>query len=70
MRPKSLETEEEYEQAMAEIDALLDLDPDTGTPEADRLDLLVLLAEAYEAERVDNTPPTPREAIEFRVTYS
>ncbi len=64
---KVIKTEEEYEQVMAEIDKLLDLDPDAGTPKADRLDLLVLLAEAYEADIVDNTPPTPLEAIEFRM---
>jgi len=65
--PKIIKTKEEYEQVMAEIDKLLDLDPDIGTPEADHLDLFVLLAEAYEANLVDNTPPTPLEATEFRV---
>ena len=43
-----IRNEEEYETALAEIDALWDAE--AGTPEADRLDVLVLLVEAYEAE--------------------
>lgn len=66
-RLKVIKTEEEYEHIMAEIDELLDIDPDAGTPEGDRLDLLILLAEDYESKHVDTTPPTPLEAIKFRM---
>jgi len=57
MHTKSLETEEEYKQAMAEIDKLFDLDPDLGTPEADRFELLASLIETYEDKWVATCRP-------------
>ncbi len=40
---KVIKNEGEYDATLAEIDSLLDLDPDPGTPEADRLEVLTLL---------------------------
>lgn len=42
-----IRNETEYEQALAEIDRLMDVDP--HTPESDRLEVLVTLVERYES---------------------
>jgi HTH-type transcriptional regulator/antitoxin HigA len=55
LRP--IRNEEDYETALEEIEALWESTP--GTPEADRLDLLVMLVEAYEAEHYPVPDPDP-----------
>jgi HTH-type transcriptional regulator/antitoxin HigA len=45
-----LRTDEEYEAAVSEIDRLLDLDPPASGVDADRLDVLSLMVEAYDDE--------------------
>ena len=45
-------TESEYWQALSEIQCLVALEPDRGTPIGDRLDALTSLAESFEAERL------------------
>lgn len=67
MTAKVIKTESEYEAALAEIRALIDLDPDPGTPEGDRLELLALLVQDYESKKYRIEPPDPIEAIEFRM---
>jgi len=46
--PRTVKPEADYEAGMAELDALLDLDPAPGTPEYDQLDLLAERLEQYE----------------------
>lgn len=58
---KPIRTEEEYEAALKEIEALWDAEPDT--PEADRLDVLIMLVEVYEEEHYPVLPPDPIELI-------
>jgi HTH-type transcriptional regulator/antitoxin HigA len=48
MEIQPIKTEADYEAALHEIEVLFDAEPDT--PEGDRLDALVTLVEAYEAE--------------------
>jgi HTH-type transcriptional regulator / antitoxin HigA len=60
-----IKTQAEYEAALAEIDRLMDA-PDTS-PEADRLELLSILVEAYENQHYPIDPPHPVEAIKFRM---
>jgi HTH-type transcriptional regulator / antitoxin HigA len=55
----------DHERAVARIDALFDAEP--GTPEHDELDVLATLVDAYEAEHHPVDPPTPVEAIRFRL---
>lgn len=57
----------DHEKALAELDRLMELDPDLGTPEADELELLALLIETYEKERFPIAPPDPVDAIRFRM---
>jgi len=59
LRP--IRNEEDYETALEEIEALWDAEPDT--PETDRLDILVMLVEAYEAEHYPIPDPDPIELI-------
>ena len=62
-----IKNEKEYESALAEINVLMDRDPDPGTPEADRLELLTLLVETYESQNFPKRIPQPLEAIRFRM---
>ncbi len=58
---KPIKTEADYDVVLTEIDTLMDADP--GTPEGDRLDILVMLVEAYEAKHWRIDPPDPIAAI-------
>ena len=51
MELKVLESKEEYQDTLGEIEHLMDPDPAPGAEEGDRLALLALLAEQYEKER-------------------
>lgn len=53
--------EEDYETAIEEIEALWEAE--AGTAEADRLEILVLLVEAYEVEHYPIPDPDPIELI-------
>ncbi len=61
MTLRPIRNEEDYETALEEIEALWNAEPDT--PEADRLDILVMLVEAYEAEHYSIPDPDPIELI-------
>lgn len=58
---RPIRDEEDYETALAEIEALWDAEP--GTAEADRLEVLVTLVEAYEAVHYPIPSPDPIELI-------
>lgn len=57
--------EASHQQALAEVRRLWGSTP--GTPDGDRLDVLMVLAEAYEAEHDAIEPPDPIEAVEIRM---
>ena len=52
---RPIRTEADYEQVLREIEGLMDAQP--GTDEADRLDALATLVEAYEARHYPIIPP-------------
>lgn len=60
---RSLKTETDYKEALAEIDRLFDAAPETS--EGDRLDILTLLVEAYEEQHHPILPPDPVVALEY-----
>ncbi len=62
---KPIRTENEYKDALAQIDAIFDAQP--GTPEGDLLEVLTILVEAYEEEHYPIAPPDPIEAIEYHM---
>jgi len=64
---RPIRTEADCNVALKEISALLDTDPEPGTPEGDRLDILATLVKAYEAKHVPIAAPDPVEAIKFRM---
>ncbi|PIW56685.1 MAG: plasmid stabilization protein, partial [Piscirickettsiaceae bacterium CG12_big_fil_rev_8_21_14_0_65_44_934] len=64
---KVIKNEQEHAQAMERLMALIDQDPAEGTKAADELELLTLVIEKYEDEQFSFEPPTPIEAIKFRM---
>jgi HTH-type transcriptional regulator / antitoxin HigA len=58
---KPIKTESDYEDSLAEIERLFDARP--GTLEADRLEILTTLVEAYENQHYAIPLPDPVEAI-------
>jgi HTH-type transcriptional regulator/antitoxin HigA len=63
MEVKPIKTEADYEAALKEIEQLFDAEP--GTPEADCLDVLTTLVEAYEDQHYGLPLPDPVEAIKY-----
>lgn len=65
-----IHTEADYRAALKAISALMASDPDLGSPEGDRLDILATLVGAYEARHFPIGAPDPVEAIKFRMEQS
>ena len=65
MMIKPIKTENDYDQALKRIDELWGAK--AGTPEGDELDILITLVQAYDVEHYPIPPPTPIDAIEFRM---
>ena len=64
--PHVLRTEEEYDAAVAELDALLDRDPTPGTREHERLELLSVLVRAYDEHHYPmGAAATPQAVVDF-----
>ena len=62
---RPIRSDADYEAALAEVERLWGAP--SGTSEADRLDVLATLIDAYEAEHHPIDPPDPVEAIKFRM---
>jgi HTH-type transcriptional regulator/antitoxin HigA len=65
MEIKPIRSNADHERALLEIQRLWGAKE--GTPEGDRLDVLVTLVDAYESEHFPIDPPDPIEAIRFRL---
>ncbi len=65
MEIKPIKTETDYEAALKEIERLFDAK--SGTAEADRLEVLTTLTEAYEEKHYAIPLPDPIEAILYHV---
>lgn len=59
--------DQDYEKALARVDALMQLNPEVGTPQSDELEVLVLLIEKYEEKHWHIAEPDPIDAIKFRM---
>jgi HTH-type transcriptional regulator/antitoxin HigA len=57
----------EHERALAEVERLINLDPEEGTDDAEMLAVLAVLVENYERDRFPIAAPTAVEAIRFRM---
>lgn len=64
---KLIKTDVEYETALKEAESLIELDPMPGTPEGDRLELLVFLISRYEDKKFPLDLPGPIDALKFRM---
>jgi HTH-type transcriptional regulator/antitoxin HigA len=60
---KPIRNEADYELALQDIDRCLDAT--AGSPERDRLEVLTVLVDDYEANHYPVSPPDPIAAIEF-----
>ncbi len=60
-----IRSEAEYDAALVEIEQYFDDEPERGTPEADRFDLLALVIADYEDKHWPIEVPDPISAIEF-----
>ena len=67
MEIRPIHTKADYQAALKAVSALVDADPKRGTPDADRLEVLGTLLEAYEAQHFHIELPDPIEAIKFRM---
>ncbi len=65
MEIKPIKAEADYQAALDEIERLLEAK--SGTPEADRLEILVTLVEAYEEKHCAIPVPDPIEAILYQM---
>ncbi|MCP5424534.1 MAG: transcriptional regulator [Gammaproteobacteria bacterium] len=65
MEIRPIKTEADYEATLKEIESLMSAE--AGSPEGDRLDVLVTLVEAYERVHYPVDFPDPIEAIKFRM---
>lgn len=64
---RPIRTEEDYQATLREVSAFFDEEPEPGSPEGDRFEVLLTLLEAYEAKHFPIDLPDPVEAIQFRM---
>lgn len=62
-----IRTESDYENALREISFYVDNEPELGSEDGDRFEILVTLVEAYEAKHYPIESPDPIDAIRFRM---
>ena len=62
-----IRTEVDYEAALAVVSRGFDAEPEPGTPEGDRFEILLTLIAAYESAHFPVDLPDPIEAIRFRM---
>lgn len=67
MEVRAIRDDAIYRAALAQVAALIDLDPAPESPEGERLEVLGTLVQAYEAKHYPVDPPDPIEAIRFRM---
>ncbi len=65
MKIQPIRTEADYDRALANIERLWGARQ--GTPNGDRLDVLLVLVEDYESKHHPIAPPDPIDAIKFRM---
>lgn len=68
MELRAITNEEQHKNYLAEVECLIETDPDIGTPAANRLEVISILIEKYEAEKFPIEMPDPIQAIIFRMT--
>jgi len=64
---RPIHTEDDYKSALRELSAYFDNEPEPGTSDGDRFEILLTLVEVYEAKHYPIDLPDPVEAIKFRM---
>jgi len=67
MEVRAIRSEADYRAALALVSELVDLDPAPDTVEGERLEVIGMPVQAYEAQHYTTAPPDPIEAIKFRM---
>jgi HTH-type transcriptional regulator/antitoxin HigA len=64
---RPIRTEEDYSWALAEVEQYFDQEPEPGTPESDRFEVLTTLIEAYEEKHWPIEAPDPVDMIRYAI---
>ena len=64
---KPIRTKADYKRALREVSAYFNDEPEPGSEDGDRFEILTTLVEAYEAKHFRIEAPDPIEAIRFRM---
>ena len=67
MEIRPLHNESDYEAALKAVSPFFDNEPEPGSEDGDRFEILVTLIEAYEKKNYPIDRPDPIEAIKFRM---
>lgn len=67
MNIRPIHTESDHALALRELSAYFEHEPEPGTEDGDRFEILLALVEAWETKHVPVGPPDPIEAILFRM---
>ena len=70
MNIRPIHTETDYLAALEQVSAYFDHEPEPGSDEGDRFEILAALIETYEARHFPIELPDPIEAIKFRMEQS
>ena len=62
-----IRTKADYKRALRDVSAYFDNEPEPGSADGDRFEILTTLVEAYEAKHFPIDAPDPIEAIRFRM---
>lgn len=62
-----IRTKADYKRALREVSAYFNAEPEPGSEDGDRFEILTTLVEAYEAKHFPIEAPDPIEAIRFRM---
>ena len=62
-----IRTKSDYKRALREVSAYFDNEPEPGSDDGDRFEILATLVEAYESKHFPIEAPDPIEAIRFRM---
>ena len=65
MEIRPIHNDADYRAALKVISLLMENDPELGSPEGDRLDVLATLVQSYESKHYPIETPDPIEAIKF-----
>jgi HTH-type transcriptional regulator / antitoxin HigA len=67
---RPIHNEQDYKAALKEASAYFDNQPEPGTEDGDRFEILITLIEAWETKHYPIPRPDPIEAIKFRMEQS